>query len=166
LVAAPVSSMNTSFSTSIACCASLQASRALARPRVLARWRAAFFLKVKLHLFNWCQRAPVLISIPCEPAVLAAAQESTQARRNPPAQGWLRILQSRTAMAADLKNCYAPRSLAPVPHLIDIETAELKALRDRRWPLSPSQGSKHTIPQILRIRLHPNLPLTHRRIIA
>jgi hypothetical protein len=69
-------------------------------------------------------------------------------------------------MAADLKTATHPALLLPVPHLIDIETADLKALRDRRWSLSPSQSSKHTIPQILGIRLHPNLLLTDRRIIA
>ena len=69
-------------------------------------------------------------------------------------------------MATNLEAAAYPALLLPVPHLIDIETADLKALRDRRWPFSPRQRSKHAIPQILGIRLHPNLPPTHGEIIA
>jgi len=69
-------------------------------------------------------------------------------------------------MAADLKTAAYPSFLLAVAHLVDLEAAYLKAARDRRRAISPGQRSKHPITQILRIRLHPHLPLADGRIIA
>jgi hypothetical protein len=52
-------------------------------------------------------------------------------------------------MAADLKTGAYTRLLHPVTHLIDIEAADFKAPRNRRWPFPASQGTKHTLAQIL-----------------
>lgn len=61
-------------------------------------------------------------------------------------------------MATHLKTATHPGFMLPIPHLIDIETADLKASRYRSWTIPANQRSKDAIPQILRIRLHPDLP--------
>jgi hypothetical protein len=48
-------------------------------------------------------------------------------------------------MTADLKTAAHSGLLLTVPHLIDIEAADLKASRDCSWTIPAGQRAKHTI---------------------
>src|ERR1019366_414705 len=167
LVAAQVSSMNTSFSRSIAGCASLHARRAACTSSRSCSLACRVFFEGQIQLVQLVPKSadPDRNPLRRQP-LLQLGQSQPRLGCDPAAQRRLRCLQPGPAMAADLKTGAYPGLLLPVPHLIDIEAADLKAPRDRRRALSAGQRAKHTIPQILRIRLHPALPLTDRRIIA
>src|SRR5271157_1332933 len=104
----------------------------LARPRALARWRAEFFLKVRLHLFNWCHRAPILIATPCcasrscnsarvDPAGLRSRRAAPvpfppagtgDGRRS---EDWCALPSLAPGLAPDKPKCGSPRSAAQSP---------------------------------------------------
>ena len=48
-------------------------------------------------------------------------------------------------MTTDLKAAPHSSLLLPVPYLINIETTHLKALRNHRWAISPSQRPEYAI---------------------
>jgi hypothetical protein len=64
---------------------------------------------------------------------------------NPSAQSRLGFLHPGSAMTADLKTAAHSGLLLTVPHLIDIEAADLKASRDCSWTIPAGQRAKHTI---------------------
>jgi len=124
------------LSTSIVGCASCHASRAACTSRALVRWRAAFFLKVRFHLFNWCQRAPTFTTIPCAANRFRSCSRLSPARRQSSGATLARILELGTGDDADLKAAAHSGLLLPVPYLIDIETTHLKPPRDHGWAIS------------------------------
>src|SRR5271167_1656012 len=167
LVAAQVSSINTSFSTFSAGCASLQARRAACTSARSCSLACRVFFERQIPLVQLVPKSADLDrNPPRRQPFLQLLQRQPRRGCDPAAQSRLRFLQARPATATDLKTGAHPGLLLPVPHLIDIETANLKAPRDCRWALSAGQRPQHTIPQILRIRLHPDLLPTDRRIIA
>src|SRR5271157_5167465 len=167
LVEAQVSSINTSLSRSIPGCASLQARRAACTSSRSCSLACRVFFEGEIPLVQLVPQVADLDrnALRCQP-LLQLGQGQTRLRCDPGAQRRLRLLQTRPAMAADRKTGTHPSLLLPVPHLIDIEAADLVAPRNRRWTFSSIQCTKHPLAQILRIRLHPHLPSTNKRIIT
>src|SRR5580658_2096622 len=167
LVAAQVSSINTNLSMSIVGCASIQARRAACTSSRSCSLACSVFFEGQIPLIQLVPKSANLNrdTLRRQP-FLQFGQSQSGLGCDPAAQGRLRLLQPRPAMATNLKTASYPGLLLPIPHLIDVETADLKASRDRRGAIPPRQRSQHTIPQILRIRLHPNHPSTDARIIA
>ena len=159
LVVAQVSSINTSFSTSIAGCASLHARRAACTSSRSCSLACSVFFEGQIPLVQLVPKSTNFGRNTLQRQSLSQLlQSQPRLGCDPAPQNRFRFLQPRPAMAADLKTAPHTGLVLPVPHLINVETADLKAPRNRRWAIPAGQRAKHTITQILRIRLHPDPP--------
>jgi hypothetical protein len=74
---------------------------------------------------------------------------------DPGAQHRFQLRHAGPAMATDLKAGPFARLLFSISNLVDPDTAHFQTPRNRCRPFSTAQRPKHTLPQVLRIRLHP-----------
>ena len=168
LVAAQVSSINTSFSTSIAGCASPHARRAACTSSRSCSLACSVFFERQIPLVQLMPKcADFDHHTPRRQPLLQLGKSQFPARLRSSRAKLTLLPPAGTGDDRRSENCCVPRSLARGLALGRHRSGLLQSgARSPKGLLLGTKRKKHTITQILRIRLHPHLPLADRRIIA
>src|SRR5664279_3261151 len=152
LVEVHVSSINTSFSTSIPGSASLHARRACCTSSRSCSLACSVFFEGETPFVQLMPQCAGLDRYALLGQSFAQfGQGKIGLGCDPGAQHGLHLSHPRTAMAAALKTGAPPRLLLPVAYLINPDAADFQPPRHRRGTFSATQGPQHPLAQILRI---------------
>src|ERR1035437_4927596 len=145
-----VSSMNTSFSTSIFGSASIHARRACCTSSRSCSLACRVFFEGEIPFVQLMpQRAGLDRNALFGQPLAQSGQAQIGLLFDPGAQHGFHLSHARTAMTADLKAGAFACLLLPVPHLINPNAADFQTPRNRRRTFSAPQCPQHAIPQIL-----------------
>ena len=171
LVDVQVSSINTSFSTSIPGNDSTHARRACCTSSRSCSLACRVFFEGQLPFVQlmpqcaWLDQN-TLLGQPFR----QFGQRKIRLCFDPTAQHRFHPCHPGTAMAANLETGPLARLLLPIADLVNPDAAHFQPPRNRSRSFAPAQCPQHTLTQILRIRLHPapSLPagiLSHKLYI-